>query len=117
MTEEFNKIRKDIFEYLEVRLNQISLHTAENLSRILTNTANIVIIGYLLFFILLFISMAAGYFFSEVFGSNQLGFLSIAGFYILILIVFLIFRRKIVERPIIQTMVKLFFTKFTDDEK
>jgi len=117
MTEDFNNIRKDIVEYVDVRLNQISLHTAENLSRMLSTTANIAIIGYLLFFILLFISIAAGYFFAELFGSNQLGFLFIAGFYILALVIFLVFRKRIVDRPIIQAMVKLFFTKFVDDEK
>jgi hypothetical protein len=117
MLEDFDSIKKDVLEYLEVRLNQIRLHTAENLSRMLTSTANIVIIGYLLFFILLFLSIAAGYFFADLFNSNQLGFLSIAGFYILILVLFLLFRKRIVERPIIHAMIKLFFTKFVDDEK
>ena len=117
MSEEFNDIKNDIQEYLEIKLDMIRLHMAENLSRILSSAASAAIIGYILFFILLFISIAAGYFFSSLLHSNELGFLLVAGFYILLLIVFLLFGKKIVERPIIKAVIKLFFQKYSDNEE
>lgn len=109
MLEDFNSLKKEITEYIEVRFDYIKLHTAENLSRFMSNTASAVIIGYLLFFILFFTSFAAGYYFADRFNSNQLGFLCVGGFYFVVLILFLVFRKQIIERPIIKAIVKLFF--------
>jgi hypothetical protein len=117
MLEDINNIRNDIQEYIEVRLGLIRLHTAENLSKILSSAVNIAVIGYMLFFILLFISFAAGYFLGSRFDSTELGFLCVAGFYLVILLLFLVFRKQIIERPIIKAIVKLLFPKFSDDEK
>ena len=117
MLDDINDLRKDILEYIEVKLDLIRLHTAENLSRIFSNVATIAIIGYLVFFIIFFISFAAGFFIGSLLDSNELGFLCVAGFYTLLLILFLVFRKQIVERPVIKAMVRLFFPKFEEDEK
>ncbi len=117
MLDDVNDLKKDVLEYIEVKLDLIRLHTAENLSRIFSNVATIAVIGYLLFFIILFISIAAGYYIGSLLDSNELGFLCVAGFYSLLLVLFLVFRKKIVERPVIKAIVRLFFPKFEDDEK
>jgi hypothetical protein len=117
MLDDINNIRKDLQEYFEVRFDLFRLHTAESISRILSSAANIAILGFLSFFILLFLSFAAGYFFASLLQSNELGFLCIAGFYILLLVIFLIFRKKIIEKPIIKAIMKLIFPKLRDDEK
>jgi hypothetical protein len=117
MLDDVNDLKKDVLEYIEVKLDLIRLHTAENLSRIFSNVATIAVIGYLLFFIILFISLAAGYFIGSQLDSNELGFLCVAGFYTLLLFLFLVFRKKIVERPVIKAIVRLFFPKFEDDGK
>jgi hypothetical protein len=116
MLEDIDNIRKDILEYVEIRLDLIRLHTAENISRMMSSAINLTIIGYLLFFILLFLSFATGFFLGSVFKSNELGFLSVGFFYIIILVLFVILRKKIVERPVIKAIMKLFFPKFSDDE-
>jgi Putative Actinobacterial Holin-X, holin superfamily III len=117
MLGDFNTIKKDILDYLEVRLDLIKLHTAENISKILSKVVNIAIIGFLMVFIFLFLSFAAGYFFAEHFQSNKLGFLCVAGIYLILLIVFLLTKKQIVERPIIKSTIKLFFPKKSNDEK
>jgi hypothetical protein len=117
MIEDINSTKKDIQEYLEIKLDLIRLHMAENISRMMSSAINLTIIGYLLFFILFFLSFAAGYYLGSVFNSVELGFLCVAGFYIIILLIFLIFRKKIIEKTVIKAIVKLFFPKFGDDEK
>jgi hypothetical protein len=117
MLEDVNNIKKDIQEYVQVQFDIIRLQTAETLSRIFVKVASIVVISYLLFFIIMFFSFAAGYFISSLLQSDVSGFLCVAGFYLVILIIFIPFRKKIIERPIIQAIVKLFFPKLSDDEK
>jgi hypothetical protein len=117
MLDDIKDLKKDVLEYIEVKFDLIRLHTAENLSRIFSNVATIAIIGYLLFIIVLFISFATGFYIGSLLDSNELGFLCVAGFYTLLLILFLTFRKQIVERPVIKAIVRLFFPKFADDEK
>jgi uncharacterized membrane protein len=117
MLDELNDIKKDVLEYIEVKVDLIRIHTAENLSRIFSNVAIIAVAGYLLFLIVIFLSFAAGFFIGSKLNSNELGFLCVAGFYLLLLILFLAYRKHIVERPVIKAVVRLLFPKFDDDEK
>ena len=72
---------------------------------------------FILLIILLFLSFAGGFFFGSLLHSNELGFLCVAGFYLLVLLIFLVVRKQVVEKPIIKAIMKLFFPKFSDDEK
>lgn len=116
MLEEIDAIKKELKEYIELRIDLIRLHTAENISRLISKTVTILILGYLLMFILLFLSLATGFFIAEKLESNALGFLCVTGLYFLLLAIFLFLRKQIVERPVIKAIVKLFFPKFDDDE-
>jgi hypothetical protein len=117
MIEDFNNIRKDVQEYLDLKVDLIRLHTAENIARMMSSVMTSAILGYLLFFILLFLSFAAGFYLGSVWNSNELGFLCVAAFYIFIFLIFLVLRKKIVDKPVIKSIMKLFFPKFGDDEK
>jgi len=117
MLEDINNIKNDIQEYIEVKFDLLRLRSAESLSRLLSIVLNIAILGFLSFFILLFLSIAAGYFLASLLQSNELGFLCVAGFYGLVMVIFIIFRKKIIERPIIKTIMKLIFPKSGEDEK
>jgi len=117
MLEDINSIKKDIQEYIEVKVDLVRLHMTEQVSRIFSSAVNAAVIAYLLLFTLLFLSFAAGFFLGSLFNSNELGFLCVAGFYFLILIIFLLFRKQLIERPVIEAVIKLFFPKFNDDEK
>jgi hypothetical protein len=117
MVENIENIRREIQEFVEVKFDLIRLHTAENLSRIFTSMTTVLIGGYLLFLVLMFLSFAAGFFFGSLLGSNEAGFLCVAGFYFLLFILFLALRKKMVEQPVIKAVIRLLFPKFTEDEK
>jgi hypothetical protein len=117
MLEDINDIKKEILEYIEIKTDLVRLHIAENLSRILSRAANTFIIGYLLLFILLFLSFAAGYFFGSLMHSTESGFLLVALFYFFVLVIFLLFRKHIIERPVIKSVMKLLFPKIRNDEE
>jgi len=117
MTDDLNKISKDLLEYIDARMELLKLHTAENISRIFSNALILAVISYLAFFILLLLTFAAGLFLGDKMDSNELGFLCVAGFYLLLLVIFIILRKQIVERAVRRAIVKLFFPKLDDDEK
>jgi Putative Actinobacterial Holin-X, holin superfamily III len=116
MVEEINEIKKELEEYIEIRLDIIRLSAAEQLSKVLSSTISIAIISFIAFFILLFISMAAGFMAGTLLHSNELGFLLVGLFYCLILVFFLIFKKQIIEKPVIRKIIRLLFSKPGDDE-
>lgn len=117
MLEEIEDIKKDVQEYIEVKLDMLKLQSAENISRVISTVAVAAIMIVLVSLILFFLSFAAGYFMASVLNSNELGFLCVAGFYAILILIVLIFRKKIIERPVIRSVVKIFFSKSGDDEK
>jgi hypothetical protein len=117
MLEEIENIKKDIQEYIEVKLDLFKLQSAENISRVVSNAVVAVIVLLLASLVLFFLSFAAGYFLASVLNSNELGFLCVAGFYILLILIILIFRKSIIDRPVIKSVIKIFFPKAGSNEK
>ncbi|MCU0362589.1 MAG: hypothetical protein MUE32_04470 [Bacteroidales bacterium] len=101
---------------MEVKLDQFRLQLAEAISRIISSLLIAVIAGCIVFLLLLSLSVASGYFFADLLGSPALGFLCVAAFYAILLALFLVFRRHIVERPVIQLVIRLIFNKAGGDE-
>ncbi|MCX6301432.1 MAG: phage holin family protein [Bacteroidia bacterium] len=117
MLEEIENIKKDIQEYIEVKLDLFKLQSAENISRVVSNVVVAVIALLLGSLVLFLLSFAAGYFMASLLHSNELGFLCVAGFYILLILIILIFRKSIIDRPVIKSVIKIFFPKTGSDEK
>ena len=109
MLEDLDNLKKHFREYFKLQFDIVRLQSAENISRILSRSANAAIISYFLFFILLFGSLSAAFVISARLNSQAFGFLIVAGFYFFLMTVYLLFRKRIIERPIIRGIVRMFF--------
>ena len=67
--------------------------------------------------ILFFLSLATAYAIGEALGSNGLGFAIVGAFYILIAIIVLAFRKKLIERPLLEKLSEIYFKVEPDDEE
>ena len=67
--------------------------------------------------ILFFLSLAAAYAIGEALGSNGLGFAIIGSFYILLSLVVLLFRKKLIERSLLQKLSEIYFKSDPEDEE
>ncbi|TCO09207.1 phage holin family protein [Natronoflexus pectinivorans] len=112
-----NDVKDEFEKYVDKRIDLLKLHIVEELSRFTAGFAVKMGILYLLFFALMFISIAGAYFLGHLLESVTLGFLFISGFYFLLAWMFYLLRRKLVEKPVIRSFVKLFFPKFEDDDE
>lgn len=63
-------------------------------------------IGLSLFFFLLFISISAGFFLAKYFNENYIGFLLVTAFYFLLTILLILGRKKFIEKPIQDRIIK-----------
>ena len=116
INEHIKDVKKDFESYLEKRIDLFKLHLVEELSRFTAGFALKLGIMYLLLFVLLFISLAGALFLGELLGSYGWGFAIVAGFYLLLVLVFSFLRRTCIERPLIRTFIRMFFPKLDGDE-
>jgi len=116
MIDDFTNLKEDISEYIEVRLEQIKLSLAEIISRLISRSLSTIIILCLLMLIFLFLSFAAAFYIGHLLNSDHLGFLCVAGINLILLIAFLMFRRYLIDRPVIRSVISMFFPKSGKDE-
>ncbi len=113
LSEEINEVKDDFEEYVNARLDLVKLHTAENLSRFFSGMLIKMGMFYLFFFVLLFVSLAVAFWLNDLFEGQGVGFFLVAGFYLLVAILFYATRKILIQRPIIKSFVELFFPKYT----
>lgn len=95
--------------YVENRLLLLKLQAVEKISKLSSAMFSGLLIAVISFFIILFLSMMAAWYFGEILDNVFLGFAIITGFYILLLIVLLVFRKKLLEKSITNTVINIFF--------
>lgn len=114
LSEEINEVKDEFEEYVNARLDLVKLHTAENLSRFFSGLIISMGLVYLFFFVLFFISMAVAFWLNSILEGKGTGFFIVAGFYLLLAIIFFAIRKPLIQKPIIQSFIQLFFPKYNN---
>ena len=116
----FKQLLEQLKVYLNLRVNYARLYVAEFLIRFFSGFVLWMVIFLFLFFVLVFGSFAFAYWFAEITGKMSLGFLIIAGFYILISVLIYTFRKPFIVKPFTRMIIaEMELDKFNDleDEK
>lgn len=96
-------------QYVKDRLLLLKMDTAEKTAKLASLFSVFIIIASLCSLILIFLSIAMGYFFAEKTGSLFYGFGIVALFYLVLLILVLIIKKKYLETFVTNTVIKVFF--------
>ncbi len=105
----FEETQELVEDYVGNRLQLLKLQTAEKSAKLISLLLTVVVMAFLCFFILLFLSMTAGYFLAQKTGSLFTGFGIVAVFYVLLLAVVLYLRKRFLDKYISDTVVRIFF--------
>ncbi len=93
-------------EYLNVRKELALLKVADKVSSSVAASVGIMIVSILGVLSLFFFSIAMGFLIAEKTGSACLGFLIVSGFYLLITVFAMLTRKNIVEKPLMNFLIK-----------
>lgn len=74
------------------------------------------IYGFAILLILFFLSLAAAFSIGEALGSIGLGFCIMGAFYMLLSLIVLLFRKKIIEKSILQKLSDIYFKSDKEEE-
>jgi hypothetical protein len=115
--EEFKETKEEVQEYINARIDLVKLNAAESLSKVLSGFIVKMTIFFILFFAILFVSLAFASWLDAWLGVSGVGYFIVGGMYVLFILVFWAMRQVLIERPIIQSIVELFFPATQDYDK
>ncbi len=112
----FSQYRKELEQYIQDRFLLIQLQASEKLAKLIALFFILILFGFLFFFVLLFLSIMAGYYFAAITGSLYTGFGIVTGSYLCLLgILFL--SRKWFNKKIINSVIGIFFEKNNEEDE
>ena len=104
----FKESKEELRQYLQDRIWLLKLQAGEKGSQIFASMVTMLVIGLFAFFVLLFLSIMAGYYFAELTQSLFTGFSIIAVFYVLVLALLIVNRKKIMAKLADSVIAHLF---------
>lgn len=105
-----------IEQYVNNRMQLLKLQAAEKSSRVVTLLFAGLVTAVLSFFILLFASIMAAYFFSEKMHSQFYGFGTVALLYVVLLVLATPLRKRFLDKYIFDRVIRILFDSNTEDD-
>ena len=93
-------------EYIGLQTKYLKLDVIDKIVRLLTALAMVAMLSILLFLGLIYLSFAAAFALAPVCG-DALAFTAIAGVYFVVLIMFVVFRKQWIEKPLVKFLASL----------
>jgi hypothetical protein len=117
LSDQIKNLYKEIKVYINLRISYLRLNMAEFLIRFFSGFVLWGVIFLFLFFVLVFGSFAFAFWFGELTGKMSLGFLIIAGLYVLLALLIYAFRRPLIVRPFSKMIItQMDLDKLNDQE-
>lgn len=114
MSQEAGEVFGLVKIYTEQHIKLIKLDLAGRFSKATSGLTLLVVAFILIMFILLLLSVSVGLYLGGIWESYPLAFLAITGFYILVALVLIVFRKPLILNPILATVIN---EMMDEDEK
>lgn len=112
----FYELKEDVSTYIQLELRLLKLNAIERIAKLIAVLSHGVILILLVFFTILFLFSALGFFLGDCLDSTALGFLIVGGIYLGLVVAFLWGKQKIQEK-FIDMMISALSEDDDDDEK
>lgn len=112
----FSEIKQMLVDYFEAKIQLYKIGAYEKIAKITALLFSSIIITLLGIFLLLFLSISGGFYFGGLLSNNALGFLIIFGIYLVLFIVIVLFRKKLLEKYIMDKVIEQLFEKEENDQ-
>ncbi len=109
--QEFKKmedISENIKQYVNTNLEIVKLELTNRTAIIGSELISSIVIGLISFMFLFIFSIGLGFYFSELLNNNFYGFSIVAGFYLVLLLCIVLFRKKLIQTPLRDKIIRKF---------
>jgi hypothetical protein len=113
----FDELKLLITDYFDARLKLIKLETFEKIAKVTALLFSSLVVAFLAFFLLFFLSMSAGFYLGKIFDSCALGFLAVTGLYLILFLLVLLMKKDLLENFLIERIIGELTKKEGEDEQ
>ncbi len=113
----FEESRELLKDYFGARVDLVRLQAAGKISRALGLFFSLILASLLAFFIIIFLGMVVGFWMGTVTGSNAIGFLISTGIFAILLAILVIFRKSMIQKPVMDRILGVLVEDTDDDEE
>ncbi|MEI6455854.1 MAG: phage holin family protein [bacterium] len=117
ISDNFSELTENVKKYINLRIDLVKLILTEKLARMAMVFLLINILFIVSMFLLLFLSFGFIYWYGEMVGPMWEGALIVAGVYLLIGVIILVFRVQIIMNPLIQQISKVLMEEKDENEE
>jgi VIT1/CCC1 family predicted Fe2+/Mn2+ transporter len=93
-------------QYIQQQVQYLRLETAKRIAMTTSSLITLGVVGVLILMVVIFLSIALGFYLGALFNSYALAFLIIAGVYFLVVVLVIYFKKEIVTNPILNMVIK-----------
>jgi uncharacterized membrane protein YqjE len=101
-----DKLVGNVIECVETRFDLVQLDVQDKVSDIMASVASVALVGLMLAFTLLLLSIGAAIYISQRYNSSFIGFVYVAGFYLVAGILLYLSRKRLIRLPVINMLLK-----------
>jgi hypothetical protein len=105
------ELTESLKSYITTNYELIKLQTIERSTVIVADLLSNLLVGLVVFLFVFFLSICAGFYLSARLGDSYSGFAIVTGFYLLVSLILLLVRKKLVERPLRDKIIRKIFRK------
>lgn len=109
LTKRLEDTGRDIREYVNLRLDYLQLSITEKLIFMISRLALVLLLISFGFFFILFLSFSFAYYYNAITNDTGTGFVIISVFYLIMVVLLLIFRKKLIFKPLADMLTSAIF--------
>jgi hypothetical protein len=106
LNEKIEALTDSLKEYADTNYELVKLQVIDHTSDIISAIIGIFIVGILAVLFLLFGSLYAAYYLTDLIGIDDIGFAVVGGFYLLVAIIFHFNKKKLIETRVCNSFIK-----------
>lgn len=111
----FSEIKQMVTDYFETKVQLYKIGAYEKIAKAIAVLFSSIVITLFGCFLLFFLSISGGFYFGGLLNNNALGFLIIFGIYLILFLIVILFRKKLLEKYIIDKVIEQLFEKEEND--
>ncbi len=111
----FTELKQLVIDYFETKIQLYKIGAYEKIAKVTAVLFSSIIIAMLGFCLMFFLSISVGFYFGELLNNNALGFLIVFGIYLLMFVIIIVFRKKLLEKYIVDKVIEKLFEKEEND--
>lgn len=104
----FGALLERIESFSKTTIDLVKLKAVDKLAAIASNIVYGILLALFGFFFFLILNMALAFWIGDLIGKTHAGFFILAGFYVLLMIVLILFKKQLIKSPVSNAIISKF---------